>query len=117
MSAEPFTGTCECCGQEYLVKRIADLRAECDRITKLADDWSKELYTAKYGATLGRHYSEINEVLQEEHKKRLAAESRVAKLETALSHIKDEAWGDFYVEGEGAVLEKLCELALSAEAT
>jgi hypothetical protein len=90
------------------------LESEYARIVKLADDWSKELYTAKYGATLGRHYSEINEVLQDEHQKRLKAETDMAKdreffnqLVVALCEIRDrEPNGDWAKELAGIALQR-----------
>ena len=36
----------------------------------------------------------------------------IAKREAALRHIRDEAYGEFYVEGNGAALEKFCAAAL-----
>jgi hypothetical protein len=37
---------------------------------------------------------------------------RVTDLELALKHIREEAYGDFYVEGNGRALEEYCAKAL-----
>jgi len=45
------------------------------------------------------------------------AQSRIKKLEAALRHIGDEAYGDFYVEGNGKILETYCAEALAENVT